>query len=205
MFSWGFYEARKRVRCLREFVCTSCDVTSYAWVTGVGTGVEPRHLGNLASEGPQADTRAREAAEENADVTVTLATCPRCGAADDEAVRMLQRPYRIVIGMALVAALCVMGWYAFGDRNWFGVIFFALFAPFFAHQFWDRARWQWDTVGERVAFLSDEQVVELVAQQTAEEEAEAARLARKRQARGRGKRVHARLEERRRKRRAEPE
>lgn len=65
----------------REFVCTKCGHRRQAELLGVGMGAaSPFHASGTV------EARARTAAKEDVDATISVAVCPSCGARDSNAV-----------------------------------------------------------------------------------------------------------------------
>ncbi len=125
-------------------------------VLGVGQGAgNSPFLLDEAGARDRARSSAQAAAEKNARLTVTLATCPKCFQNDRAAIAALRMK-------AIAGALAVLfGFPLFGllldsmRRSHMGVVIFGPLGVLTAWFVYTSQTWKWTTVERRVEFLNE--------------------------------------------------
>ncbi len=141
---------------LLPYTCGGCGWEGAAFVTGVGQGAGNSmfFLDNAGAK-RRAGESAADAAAENARLTITLATCPRCGWRDEAAVR---RFWAKLVGAAVggVAFLWALGAFLYALEGSAAALW--IFGPLGpvtgAIILWTQV-WQGTTVGARVVFADE--------------------------------------------------
>lgn len=148
-------------RGVRTFVCPSCSHEALAIVVGVGQGAgqSPFFLDEEGAK-ERASREGAKNAEENAAFTLSLARCPKCFWRDDRKIALEK-------AKAMAGALaCVLVFPLFGllldashsGRSSAGLFIFVPLGFFTAFFVFVSQRWKWETVENRVHFLSDEEL-----------------------------------------------
>jgi hypothetical protein len=139
------------------FRCVHCGHSARALVVGVGQGAgnSPYFLDEQGAKG-RARSKAEEAAHENAELTVRLAECPKCGKTDGSALSSLK-------GKAAAGAIaCIVLFPVFGlildgmQKTSFGLWIFAPLGVLTAWLVWAKQKWKWETAATRVAFVPED-------------------------------------------------
>jgi hypothetical protein len=153
MYVGNKYTATRTNAFEMEYRCKRCGFTRDCTVVGVGMG-QGSSAYFLDNEGAaeRAETRAQSDAAKNAELTVKLCPCPKCGARD--ASGFIAESVLALVGSALL--VWGVGWLVTslkGGRDsvalWiFGPI--GLLTPIFV--FFTHIRWKWTTAKGRVAF-----------------------------------------------------
>lgn len=152
------YTATKTDTFDMEFRCVRCGFTSECSVRGVGIG-----QGNSAyftdNQGAErrAESRASDDASKNAELTLKLCPCPKCGARDSTGF-IAQSALAMVGSMAFLWGIGYFVASLKGGKDdaafWiFGVIGLAM--PFILY--FTQIQWKWETAEQRVAFKADEE------------------------------------------------
>lgn len=144
-------------KAILPFRCTFCRKESQALVVGVGQGQgnSPYFLDESGAK-DRAKSSAERAAEENAQLTLSLAACPKCGRRDESVARALKA--KAILGV--VAAMIVLPLMGIGldalQHTSFGLYIFMPCALLAAWMIWAQQKWKWETASGRVAFLPEE-------------------------------------------------
>jgi hypothetical protein len=143
------------VKRVMPYACPACGYQTSALVTGIGQA--PRAARRDPSLSPaEVRLRGEESAHENARLTLSLARCPRCGRRDEAALRALYRRMATQIVAAVVGCVCAgLGLCALLHRP-VGMVIVAPFTAGATYNLWTGARWRWQGLEERVAFLPPE-------------------------------------------------
>lgn len=136
------------------FQCPHCAHAAKALVIGIGQGQgnSPYFLDESGAK-ERASSAGERAAQENAELTLKLAVCPKCGTRDDAAVRALKgKAYFAVV--ASVVAMVLLGLFVDALKNThYAMWIFGPGALFCAWAVWTQQSWKWTTIDNRVAFI----------------------------------------------------
>jgi hypothetical protein len=146
------YTSRQTVTVERNFKC-ACGFKSIVKVIGVGKGSANTRYGRDEDRASgDAEEYAYKAAMRNADLTVRLCPCPRCGKREGI------REFMILWGLALVG-LVALGWIVgaiiASDHNGRGLwVFGGLSFVFVIIYYFTSVHWKWATAQGRVMFYT---------------------------------------------------
>lgn len=151
-------------RGVRTFVCPSCSHEALAVVVGVGQGAGQSPF-FLDEEGAK-DRASREGAknaEENAALTLALARCPKCFVRDERKLTG-EKAKAIAGALACIAIFPLFGLLldaTHSGRSSAGLFIFVPLGFVTAYFVFVSQRWKWETVDNRVHFLTDEELAAL--------------------------------------------
>ena len=137
--------------------CKQCGYNSEAVVIGVGQGAgnSPYFMNNSGAQ-EKAHSRATSAAEKNAELTLSLKRCPKCGGRDEASVRgFWLKSILGLVGVSLFLLATAGLIFAIDRKSWVFWIFgpLALITPLILYKM--TVGWKWSTVDQRVAFLDE--------------------------------------------------
>lgn len=159
MFFGKSYHVELQRWVVSVFTCPKCHEEQYASVlgTGRGEGMSPYFLAN---EQAASDARRKAKREMDADrrLALSMAKCPLCGHRDEDAVLSAKRGPALLIALALSASAGLVYFYLVVDPHLFGVALFGALGPIGSWFIWRQARSSWETVDDRVHFLSEDEV-----------------------------------------------
>ena len=142
---------------VRTFCCKHCKHTGDALVIGVGQGAgnNAYFLGEAGAK-DRAASSARTAADENAELTLSLARCPSCHKRDDGALTALKATY-IAGAVAVLILFPLFGLFIDAlNHSGSAIWIFGVLAPTMAFVVIRMNSWKWTTIDNRVAFLEDQ-------------------------------------------------
>lgn len=143
------------------FRCKRCSHATHALVVGVGQGQgNSAYFLDESGAKERAATAGNKAAEQNAELTLKLATCPKCGERDADALRAIKG--KAIAGVvACLVLLPLMGLVMDGlQRASFGLWIFVPIAVLCAWGVWRQQSWKWTTIDHRVAFIPEAESAE---------------------------------------------
>lgn len=151
-------------RGVRTFVCPSCAHEALAVVVGVGQGAgqSPFFLDEEGAK-ERASREGTKNAEENAALTLALARCPKCFARD-EGKLTAEKAKAIAGAVACIAIFPLFGLLldaSHSGRSSAGLFIFVPLGFVTAYFVFVSQRWKWETVDNRVHFLTDDELAAL--------------------------------------------
>lgn len=155
------HTATVTAKTLLPYSCPNCRHEAFALVTGVGQGQgqSPYFLDESGAK-ERAGSQAEASARENAELTLSLARCPSCQRIDANKLGAVKGK-TIAGSVACVVVFPVFGLILdalHGGRSSVGLVIFVPLGLLTAWLVYAQQKWKWETVENRVLFVSAEEL-----------------------------------------------